>query len=143
MPPLRERGRDVLLLAQHFLDQFAKRLKRPVSSFTTAAAETLLGYAWPGNVRELKNSMEHAVALTSCDKITVEDLPEKIRKYKTYHVLVSSQNPSELVTMEEVEKRYILQVLQAVNGNKTLAARTLGFDRKTLYRKLERYKLAT
>jgi two-component system response regulator AtoC len=143
MPPLRDRGRDIITLAQHFIDQFAQEMGVHVKGLTTAAAERLLTYSWPGNVRELKNSMEHAVALTACDQITVEDLPERIRRYDTSHVLVTGEHASELVSMDEVERRYISRVMAAVNGNKALAARILNFDRKTLYRKLERYKLDT
>jgi two-component system response regulator HydG len=83
--------------------------------------------------------MERAVALTRLDTIAVEDLPEKVREYKPSHVLVASDDPSELVPLDEVEKRYILRVLEAVGGNKTMAAQVLGLDRKTLYRKLERW----
>ena len=100
------------------------------------AAEKLLQYAWPGNVRELANCIERAVALTSHEQILVEDLPERIRDYGRAHVLVASDDPSELVPLEEVERRYVARVLEAVGGNKTLAARILGLDRKTLYRKL-------
>jgi two-component system response regulator HydG len=82
------------------------------------------------------------VALARYDQITPEDLPEKIRSYKPSHVLVVSDDPSELVAMEVVERRYILRVLEAVAGNKTAAARILGIERKTLYRKLERYGYA-
>jgi two-component system, NtrC family, response regulator AtoC len=143
MPPLRDRGRDIIALAHHFVEQFAIEMGVQVTGLTTPAAEKLLAYSWPGNVRELKNSMEHAVALTSCDKITVDDLPERIRRYESSHVIVTGENASELVSMEEVERRYITRVLAAVNNNKSLAARILKFDRKTLYRKLERYQLDT
>jgi len=141
MPPLRDRGRDILTLAQHFVQQTSLQMGRQVSGFTSPVAEKLLTYSWPGNVRELKNCIEHAVALTSYDQLTVDDLPERIRKYKSSHVIVASEQSSDLVTMEEVERRYIQRVLTSVSGNKTLAARILGFDRKTLYRKLDRYKL--
>ncbi len=70
----------------------------------------------------------------------VDDLPEKVRDHRASHVLVTSDDPSELVPMEEVERRYILRVLEAVSGNKTAAARILGIERKTLYRKLERWE---
>ena len=90
-------------------------------------------------MRELQNCIERAVALARFEQIVVEDLPEKIRDYRASHVLVASDDPSELVPMEEVERRYILRVLEAVGGNKTAAARILGFERKTLYRKLERW----
>jgi two-component system response regulator HydG len=138
VPPLRERGQDVLLLAQHFLERFAAQMGRHVEGFSTAAGERLLAYSWPGNVRELRNCVERAVALTVCDRIVVDDLPEHIRAYRPSHVLVTGDRPDELVTLDEVEQRYILRVLSAVDGNKALAARILGLDRKTLYRKLGR-----
>jgi two-component system response regulator HydG len=139
LPPLRARGGDILALAQHFIAKTADREKKNVVGVSTAAAQKLVAYAWPGNVRELQNCVEHAMALCRYDHITPEDLPEKIRAYKSAHVLVAGDDPSELVPMEEVERRYILRVLEAVAGNKTAAARVLGIERKTLYRKLERY----
>jgi two-component system, NtrC family, response regulator AtoC len=139
LPPLRARGGDILLLAHHFLQKTSEREKKNIVGVSPAAAEKLVAYAWPGNVRELQNCVEHAVALARYDQITPEDLPEKIRSYRTSHVLVVSDDPSELVPMEVVERRYILRVLEAVAGNKTAAARILGIERKTLYRKLERY----
>jgi two-component system response regulator HydG len=139
LPPLRARGTDVLLLAQRSLEVFAKKSGRPVLGITASAAEKLVAYDWPGNVRELQNAMERAVALARFDQIRPEDLPERVRNYKKSYVVVASDDPSELVPMEEVERRYVLRVLAAVNGNKATAARVLGFDRKTLYRKLERW----
>jgi DNA-binding NtrC family response regulator len=142
LPPLRARGTDILLLAQHFLTHFAGRSGKHVTGLSHVVAEKLLGYTWPGNVRELRNAIEHAVALARYEEITVEDLPEKVRAYHHSHVLVGGNNPTELVPLEEVEKRYILHVLQTVAGNKTVAARTLGLDRKTLHRKLCLYGAA-
>jgi len=139
VPPLRARGADVLLLAQRSLERAARTGGRRVVGLTPAAAERLLAYAWPGNVRELENAIERAVALASWEQIVVEDLPARIREYRSSDVLVASQDPSELVTLEEVERRYMLRVLDSVGGNKTLAARILGLDRRTLYRKLERW----
>jgi DNA-binding NtrC family response regulator len=139
LPPLRARGADVLLLAQHYLEHFAAQSQKEVRSLDPEAAERLSAYAWPGNVRELANCLERAVALTRGESVGIADLPEKIRNYRTSHVLVAATDPSELVPLEEVEKRYILRVLEAVGGNKTLAAQVLGLDRKTLYRKLDRY----
>lgn len=139
VPPLRSRGTDALLLAQHFIDQFAARMDKRVLGLSSATADKLLSYSWPGNVRELQNCIERAVALTTYELLTVEDLPEKIRNYSPSHIVLASDNPAELVSMEEVERRYILRVLDAVRGNKTMAARVLGFNRKTLYRKLSRY----
>jgi DNA-binding NtrC family response regulator len=142
LPPLRSRGTDSLLLAQHFLTQFAGQSGKRVTGMSHAVADKLCGYAWPGNVRELRNAIEHAVALTRYEEITVEDLPEKIRAYRHNDVLVGGSNPAELVPMEEVERRYILHALKVVGGNKTLAARALGLDRKTLHRKLRHYGAA-
>jgi two-component system response regulator HydG len=139
LPPLRARGGDVLDIAQHFLVRFASRGGKKVSSLSPPVAAKLLAYAWPGNVRELQNAMERAVALAQHEQILVDDLPEKIRDYHRSHVLVASNDPDELVSMEEVERRYVLRVLEAVGGNKSLATRILGWDRKTLYRRLERW----
>ncbi len=139
LPPLRARTGDVLLLAQHFIDQYAARTKRHVTGLSPGAAERLLGYPWPGNVRELQNCIERAVALACFEEVAVDDLPEKIRTWQRSHVVVAGDDPTELVPLEEVERRYILRVMEAVGGNKTLAAQVLGVGRKTLYRKLEQY----
>jgi two-component system response regulator AtoC len=139
LPALRSRGSDILILAQHFLDHFASQSGKRVSGMSPEAAERLLAYSWPGNVRELQNCIERALVLTRFETLTVEDLPEKIRNYRRSHVLVAGDDPSELVPMEEVERRYILRVMEAVSGNKTMAAQVLQLDRKTLYRKLEKY----
>jgi two-component system response regulator HydG len=138
VPPLRARGRDVLLLAQHFLRRCAERSGKPLLGLSRGVAEKLVDYAWPGNVRELENCIERAAALADHAEIIVEDLPERIRSYARTHVLVPGEDPSELVPMEVVERRYIARVMELLGGNKTAAARVLGFDRKTLYRKLER-----
>lgn len=139
LPPLRARGGDVLMLAQHFLRDFAVRSGKAVTGINPAAAELLLSYQWPGNVRELMNGIEHAVALARYEQLTPEDLPHRVRTYKRSHIIVAGENPSEMVPLEEVERRYILRVLESTGGNKRMAARVLGLDRKTLYRKLERY----
>ncbi len=138
LPPLRARGGDVLLLAQHFLTRFAERAGKNVVGIVPDAAERLISYVWPGNVRELQNCIERAVAMARYDHIAVDDLPEKIRTYRRSHVLVVSDDPSELVPMEVVERRYIERVLEAVQGNKSAAARVLGYERKRLYRKIEK-----
>jgi two-component system response regulator AtoC len=141
LPPLRSRAGDVLPIAQSLLETFAERAGKPITGIAPPAAEKLVAYDWPGNVRELQNCIERAVALARFEQIVVEDLPEKIRDHRASHVLVAADDPSELVPMEEVERRYVLRVLDAVHGNKAAAARILGFERKTLYRKLERWGL--
>jgi len=139
IPPLRFRGTDPLLLAQHFVETFAARAKRRVVGLAEAVADKLLAYSWPGNVRELRNVVERAVALTRHDKLTIDDLPEKIRDFRGSQVVIAGSDPGELTSLEEVERRYILHVLQCLGDNRTLAAKTLGLDRKTLYRKLRQY----
>jgi len=139
VPPLRERGGDVLRLAQFFLKEFAQRNEKAALELSATGAEKLMAYNWPGNVRELENCIEHAVALSRFEQITVEDLPEKIRAYRAERFVVAANDPTEIVTMDELERRYILRVLSLVGGNKSRAAQVLGFDRRTLYRKLDRY----
>jgi DNA-binding NtrC family response regulator len=140
MPPLRERGSDVLLLAYHFIEQFAGRLGKNVAGISATAAEKLLEYSWPGNVRELRNAIERAIALTRNEKLVVEDLPAKIRTYRRADLPAGSGNDSDaLVSLAQIEQRYILHVLEAVGNNRTRAAKILGLDRKTLYRKLQEY----
>ncbi len=137
LPPLRSRGNDVLLLAHFFISRFAKKVQRPIQGFDDAVAERLLAYSWPGNIRELRNIIERAVTLTRHNLLTVEDLPEKIRNHRGSTVFIGGDDPTELVPMEEIERRYIAHVLQAVGQNQTQAAKILGVDRKTLYRKLK------
>jgi len=142
LPPLRERDGDVLPLAQHFVQHFSRAVGKPVAGVSTTAAEKLLAYSWPGNVRELRNCIERAVALTRFEEIVVEDLPEKVQNYRRSRVVVDLDDTASLVTMEEVERRYILRVLEAAGGQRTKAAQILGLDRKTLYRKLERWGIS-
>ncbi len=142
LPPLRVRGNDILVIAQAMLQRFATQCNKPVTRLAAAVAERLLAYSWPGNIRELRNCVERAVALARFEELVVEDLPEQIRQYKSSHVLVAADDPEQLVPLVEVERRYIQRVMEAVDGNKRQAARILGLDRTTLYRKLERYGLA-
>jgi DNA-binding NtrC family response regulator len=142
LPPLRARGNDVLLIAQSLLERYAALSGRKVTGLTKAAAQRLLSYPWPGNVRELSNCIERAVALTRNEELTVDDLPDTVRDYQRGPIGSPGVDigPVDLVPLEDVERSYILRVLDAVGGNKTLASKVLGLDRKTLYRKLERYQ---
>jgi two-component system response regulator HydG len=130
-----------LTLAQHFLVEAGTRSSKSIDGFVHTAAEKLLSYDWPGNVRELMNCVEGAVALAQHDKITLDDLPERIREHRASQLVSISNDPKDLLPMTEVERRYILRVLSAVGGNKTHAAKILGFERRTLYRKLKRYAI--
>lgn len=140
VPPLRARGNDILLLAQRFVRRVAKRLDKPVRGISKEAARRLLEYDWPGNVRELENCVERAVTLTAFDQIIVDDLPERIRTFESKRVVLIDRDIEHLLTLEELERRYIERVLATVDDNKSAAARILGVDRRTLYRKLERYE---
>jgi len=137
LPPLRSRGNDVLLIARSLLQVFARQMSKNVTDFQPSVAERLLNYDWPGNVRELRNVLERAVALTEFEKLIVDDLPERIRDYRQSTFRIDTSNPAELQTLEAVEQQYIQRVLKSVQGNRTEAARILGVDRKTLYRRLK------
>jgi len=137
VPPLRRRGKDILLLAQTFLERNGKRSGKEVCGLGRAVAERFMAYDWPGNVRELENCIERAVALARFQELTLDDLPAKIREHRSMEVNETGEDPAHLPSMDEVEQRYIRKVLAAVSGNKTLAAKVLGFDRRTLYRKLK------
>ena len=135
LPPLRDRGRDVLLLAQHFVDHYARAMGRNVVGLTASCATRLAAYPWPGNVRELSNVIERAVALSRSPRLTPEDLPEQVRSTGAAKAATLATASENLVPLKEVERRYIQRVMAATGGNKTLAAQILGVDRRTLYRK--------
>jgi len=137
--PLRTRGFDVLFLSQRFILDAARRVTRGTRGLDSVAAQKLLAYEWPGNVRKLQNCIERAVAMGTRDLLMVEDLPERIRNYRPSYLFLSGDDPRELLTMEELERRYILRVLEIVHGNRSEVAPILGLDRHTLYRKLDRY----
>ena len=116
---------------------------KPVKGISHPAAAKLLSYAWPGNVRELRNCIERAIALARQDEVVVDDLPDKLRDYRSSEFILPTTEPDELLPMDDVERRYILRVLETLGGNKRQAAKVLGFDRRTLYRKLEKYGVST
>jgi two-component system response regulator HydG len=138
LPPLRARGDDILVLAQHFLTRCAAATGKRVIGLSPQAAECLLHHPWPGNVRELQNCIEHAVVFARYDEVVVDDLPEAVRGAAAR---VSAGVPalSPLLSLEEAERQHVLRVVEAVHGNRTLAAQILDVDRKTLFRKLKRY----
>jgi len=143
LPTLRARGNDVLVLAQHFIAQYAEQAGKHITGMSAPVAQKLLAYPWPGNVRELQNCIERAVAFAQFEVLGVDDLPEHVLHYRSTSLEVPGLGPTEMLTMEEVERRYILRVLEKTRGSKTAAASVLGFDRRTLYRKLERWGYAT
>jgi transcriptional regulator with PAS, ATPase and Fis domain len=140
LPPLRARGDDVLLIAQHELLRRSARVGKLMSGFAPEATVLLLAHDWPGNVRELQNCIERAVAVARFGMVAAEDLPERIRCPKRTPVAAAAlDSEDELLSLHVVEKRHILRVLHAVGGHRKQAAQILGIDRKTLYRKLEQW----
>jgi two-component system response regulator HydG len=135
LPPLRQRGDDILLLAEAFLARSA-RGGEP-KQLAPGTRDALLAYGWPGNVRELENALERAVILTSGGVIEAEALPARVTERRAEPLL--SDRPPATPTMEAIERAYIQWVLQAEAGNKSRAAEVLGIDPSTLYRKLARY----
>ena len=131
IPPLRERGDDILLLAHHFLTQFAAESGKATPRFSDKALQSLRSYNWPGNVRELENVIQRLVVMTDEDLIEVSDLPSLMR-------FSALRNTGFTRTLAEVENEYISNVLASVDGNKTRAAEILGIDRKTLREKIKR-----
>src|ERR1044071_8308426 len=137
VPSLRERGdADIIELARLFLANVAERSRRPARELSPAAVRRLTEYDWPGNVRELENSIEHAYAVARGPVIEVTDLPEKIARFEPTKIVIEAEQPEELVTLEEMHRRYLRRVLAVVSGNKTHAAKLLGIDRRSLYRHL-------
>jgi DNA-binding NtrC family response regulator len=135
VPPLRERPGDLVPLIAHFLEKHGARLGRRNVSVGREAIDVMRSSAWPGNVRELENVIERALVLGTSDSIGREDLPESLT---TRH---AGTSPDEVRALSEVERDEIVRALRSVNGNKSAAARLLGLDRKTLYRKLDLYGL--
>jgi two-component system, NtrC family, response regulator HydG len=143
MPPLRERSGDILTLATHFLRRFADRAGRGAMTLSAQAAAPLLKYQWPGNVRELENCMDRAVALARFDHVSVEDLPDAVRACRRDQALTQREDDTEIITLDELEHRYIVRAVKLLKGNKARAAQLLGCDRRTLYRRLEKENGAT
>jgi two-component system response regulator AtoC len=130
LPPLRARGDDILALASRFAERACLQDGRAGLGFDDEVARMLLGHAWPGNVRELRNCMDHAVALATGEQIAVDDLPDAVRDQHTQPI-----DPA-WPPLAEVERHYIDRVLDHTGGNRSISARILGIDRRTLMRKL-------
>jgi DNA-binding NtrC family response regulator len=137
VPPLRERVFDIPLLVEHFLNKLSRGSKPLEVAPETLAL--LTAYPWQGNVRELENTIERAVALATGAILTPNDLPERIRQDGKTSALLNIAK-SKRMTLEELEREYILEILRESGGNKSRAAEMLGLDRKTLYRKLDEYR---
>ncbi len=140
VPPLRERKEDIPILAQHFLQLFAGRNKKAIKTFTPRAMEKLLAYNWPGNIRELMNAVERSVVLASSDVLDVDAIELIMEGGKNKSGSSEADEPAKNLSLEAIEKRSILDALDACGGNKSETARRLGITRKTLCTKLDKYR---
>ena len=136
VPPLRERGHDIALLVDFFVEKFAEKNRRKVESVTPECLQLLSSYQWPGNVRELENALERGVILMRGEHLTEKSLPLPIQKQDTGTTAASKQVSS----LQELEKNQILKTIEETGGNKSEAARRLGITRKTLQNKLQKYE---
>jgi DNA-binding NtrC family response regulator len=143
LPPLRDRGTDVIMLAKAFLKEFAEENSKSVEMLHPDAVELLLNHSWPGNVRELRTAIEHAVVLCRGDTVTVRDLPPSIRgeSSKVPHPDAKEVLTKKNLTVEDAEKALIIRALKEFEGNRTKAAKKIGMSRRTLHRKLHAYNL--
>jgi transcriptional regulator with PAS, ATPase and Fis domain len=138
LPPLRGRGDDVLLLARHFLDEYAQKYDADTEGFTEEARSALNRYHWPGNVRELKHTIERAVILSDDIRITPDDL-----RFSAPSPESSSETDEDLDTLNlnDLEQAAVRQALSKHGGNVSQAAEELGISRRALYRRIEKYGL--
>ena len=132
LPPLRQRKQDIPLLAEHFLHRYVQETHRPVDRISREALDEMMMYDWPGNVRELENAIERAVVVGKARQILPEDLPIVCRP---------TVAAARAVTLEDVEKEHIRQILNDQQWNVARSARALGIDRSTLYSKIKRYSI--
>lgn len=134
IPPLRERGNDVILLAEHFLSKYARKYKKDLKGINRDGKNKLHNYAWPGNVRELQHAIERAVILSESNWLRPED-------FILRSVPLRDKEPSDELNLTILEKEAIERALRRAEGNITRAAELLGITRFTLYRKLEKFGL--
>ena len=138
IPPLRERREDIPLLLDHFLKKHTERLGKTVGGFSGAALHAVFQYDWPGNVRELENAIERAILLEKSQVLQVDSLPSALSP-----TAAAERRESAILPMEEVERRAIAHALEVSDWNVATAARALGLNRVTLYRKLKKYDLSS
>ena len=131
LPPLRKRKSDIIMLANHFIQKYARSMGKPKKSIASNVQEMMLEYSWPGNVRELENAIERAMVIGKGPEISIEDLP--------LHINTTEKSNSGKVKLSDLEKDHILRILEETGGNVTKAANLLGIDRVTLYNKMKKY----
>ena len=137
MPALRTMGKDILLLAQYFIDQFNLAFHKQIKGLDVSATKKLLQHNWPGNVRELSNCMEQAMIFKDKGLLTAQD----IHLRSTPKTILSFTVPDEGFSLEDAERNYILSALEKAGGNKTKAARMLGISRDTLRYRMQKFHL--
>jgi len=138
VPPLRERGDDVALLADFFLKKYTAKNHKLIKGFTPRALDLLMRYEWPGNVRELENIVERAVIMARGEMITPFEFPENLKELDL-ELKEARINIAAGRSLKEVEKEMILRTLEETGGNRTHAANILGISRRTLQLKLKEY----
>jgi len=143
MPNLRDRGTDILLLANAFLKEFAQENAKPIDALHPDATEALMNHPWPGNVRELRTAIEHAVVLCRGNQVTLRDLPPSVRGDTPAipHPEAKDMLGKKTLTVGDAEKALIIRALKESKGNRTEAAKKIGMSRRTLHRKLHTYNL--
>ena len=144
VPALRERRTDIPLLADRFLRTASERMEGPVFRLDEETTKILVAYDWPGNVRELESVIEHAAMRARGNQVMPQDLPEKLQSPE---LKAAAQSPltalyGDLPSLAELERRYLVYVLDTMSGNRSRAAEVMGIDRRTLYRMAERYGIA-
>jgi len=142
LPPLRDRPEDIPILTAYFVDHYKNALKKPVSGFTPEALDLLQQYSWPGNVRELRNIVERVIVLSTGASLHHDLLPPEITGLVPHQARSdrSSRKSSRLErSLNDMEREYILAVLEAQNGNRSTTAKVLGIARSTLQEKLKKY----
>ena len=143
LPPLRERREDIPLLAEHFLKRACERHKCGELRMDREVFAMLSAYSWPGNVRELENTIERMSVLAEGETITIEDLPENIRRPPNHAANVLLELPPDGLSIEQVEREIIRQALEMHDGNQTRAARYLDITRSALIYRMQKYGLAS
>ncbi|MBI3079293.1 MAG: sigma-54-dependent Fis family transcriptional regulator [Deltaproteobacteria bacterium] len=142
LPPLRERAADIPLLVHHFIELFNARTGKAIRAISAEALEILATHPWPGNVRELENVVERAYALGAGPIITANDLPPELAREPIRTGPSETAPPPGPLPLRDLEAEAILRALQETGGNQVQAARLLGVDRKTIQRKLKKYRLS-
>ena len=136
LPDLKDRREDIPLLVHHFLQKFVQQHGEAPRRFANEAVRVLMTHAWPGNVRELENAVEHALTMGSGEVLLHEDLPVSVTAPERDIVHEATLDDA---TLAELERRYILRVLEKMGGHQIKTSRVLGIDRRTLYRRLRQY----